>query len=375
MKNFRFIFPFIIVCLSALIWSCSDDDSVTESTNDFDRQTMLVNWADNIIIPAYQAFSSDVDALKAAVDTFESQPNEINLNIVRQEWEEAYIAWQKVSMFNIGPAETTFMRNFINTYPTNISAIDTNISTGNYALQSANAFDEQGLPALDYLLFGLADNDAQILAFYASDVDANKYISYLTDVVDRMYTISNQVVAAWEGDYRNAFITNSGAASNSSTNKLLNDWMFYYEVTFRNGKIGFPAGVFSDGSTLPQNVEALYKKDLSKTLCLEALNAFQDFFNGVHFSGTLKGESLESYLIFLNTMKNGEDLALMINNQFDESRTAISNLDANFFNQINTNNSGMLIAFEELQASVVLLKSDMFSALSVAVEFESGDGD
>jgi predicted lipoprotein len=375
MKNFRLIFPFIIVCLSAIVWSCSDDDSVSESTDDFNRQAMLINWADNIIIPSYQAFSSEVDALKAAVDTFESQPNETNLNRVRQEWEQAYIAWQNVSMFNIGPTETTFLRSFINTYPTNVSRIDTNISTGSYALQSANANDEQGLPALDYLLFGLAESDAQILEFYTSNVNSSNYVNYLTDLVDRMNTITDQVVASWEGDYRDTFVNNSGASSNSSTNKLLNDWMFYYEVTFRNGKIGFPSGVSSEGSPLPQNVEALYKEDLSRTLCLAALNAFQNFFNGAHFDGTTNGESLSSYLNFLNTMKNGEDLSFMINNQFDVSRIAISNLDDNFINQISTNNNLMLIAFEELQANVVLLKSDMFSALSIAVEFESGDGD
>ncbi|WP_027078609.1 imelysin family protein [Maribacter antarcticus] len=375
MKYFRLIFPFILVCLSAIVWSCSDDDSVIESTEIFDRQAMLANWSDNIIIPAYQAFSTEVDALKSAVEAFETQPNEANLNTVRQEWEAAYIAWQNIAMFNIGPAETTFMRSFINTYPANVSSINTNISTGDYALQAANANDEQGFPALDYLLFGLADSDAQILEFYTSNVNSSKYITYLTELVNRINVIANQVVASWEGDYRDTFVNNSGAASNSSTNKLLNDWMFYYEVVFRNGKIGFPAGVFSEGSTLPQNVEAFYKKDLSKTLCLEALNAFQDFFNGEAFEGTTRGESLASYLHFLNTMKNGEDLSRIINNQFDLSRTAMSNLDDNFFNQINTNNNVMLVAFEELQASVVLLKSDMFSALSVAVEFESGDGD
>ncbi|WP_339614126.1 imelysin family protein [uncultured Winogradskyella sp.] len=375
MKNFRLIFPFIIVCLSAIVWSCSDDDSVSERTDDFDRQAMLINWADDIIIPSYQAFSSDVDALKAAVDAFESQPNETNLNSVRQEWEQAYIAWQNISMFNIGPAETTFMRSFLNTYPANVSEIDTNISTGNYALQSVNANNEQGLPALDYLLFGLAESDAQILEFYTSNVNSSNYVNYLTDLVDRINTITDQVVASWEGDYRDTFVNNSGAASNSSTNKLLNNWMFYYEVTLRNGKVGIPSGVYSEGSRLPQNVEAFYKKDLSRTLCLEALNAFQDFFNGAHFDGTTNGESLSSYLNFLNTMKNGEDLSLMINNQFEVSRIAISNLDANFINQINTNNNLMLVAFEELQANVVLLKSDMFSALSIALEFESGDGD
>ncbi|GAL69936.1 hypothetical protein [Jejuia pallidilutea] len=101
----------------------------------------------------------------------------------------------------------------------------------------------------------------------------------------------------------------------------------------------------------------------------------QAFFKGENFNNAGSGPSLESYLDFLNTVKNGEDLSTLINNQFDASRTAINALNNSFSEQITTNNNAMLSAFEELQANVVLLKSDMFSALSIAVEFNSGDGD
>ena len=50
-------------------------------------------------------------------------------------------------------------------------------------------------------------------------------------------------------------------------------------------------------------------------------------------------------------------------------------IDANFYEQINTNNMQMLEAFEALQDNVVLLKSDMMSALSINIAFESNDGD
>ncbi|MEN8884754.1 MAG: imelysin family protein [Winogradskyella sp.] len=375
MKSLKLIFSFIILC-SVGVYSCSDDDSVNHNYADsFDRQVMLANWADNLIIPAYQDFNTKVAALKTASDAFATVPNEANFSTLRQTWETAYTTWQNVSMFNIGPAQSTFLRSFLNVYPTNATNIDANINSGNYALQDINRKDEQGFPALDYLLFGLAETDAEILQFYTTNANANNYLTYVTDVVNRLDALTNEVVIDWEGDYRATFINNSGNTANSSTNILVNEYMKYYEVFFRNGKIGTPAGVFSAGMQTPQNVEAFYKKDLSKNLCLAALDALQNFFRGTIYNQTTAVESLESYLDFLNTMKEGDDLSLLINNQFNTSRDLISALNTNFYEQINTNNLPMLEAFEALQGNVVFLKSDMMSALNINIAFESNDGD
>jgi predicted lipoprotein len=375
MKALKLISLLLIACLIG-VYGCSDDNPSDGTNSDsFDREAMLANWADDIIIPAYQDFKTKVTALKSASDAFESLPNATNFNALRQTWEEAYITWQNVSLFNIGPAQSTFLRSFLNIYPTNTINIDANITTGNYALQDINRQDEQGFPALDYLLFGLADSDAEILEFYTTNTNANNYLNYLTDLVDRINMLTNNVVTDWEGDYRTTFVNNSGNSANSSTNVLVNEYMKYYEVFFRNGKIGTPAGVFSSGAKIPENVEAFYKKDISKTLCLEALDALQNFFRGRSYNNGITVESLESYLDFLNTIKNGEDLSLLINNQFNTSRDLISALNDNFYEQVNTNNVQMLNAFEALQANVVLLKSDMMSALSINIAFESNDGD
>jgi predicted lipoprotein len=375
MKSLKFIFPFIILCCLA-IYSCSDDDSGDSvNTDSFDRQAMLAGWADDLIIPAYQDFNIKVTVLKSASDTFEAAPNETNFNALREAWEDAYVIWQNVSLFNIGPAQSSFLRSFLNIYPTNTTNINANINSGNYALQDINRNDEQGFPALDYLLFGLADTDAEILEFYTLNANADSYLTYLTDVVDRIEALTTEVLSDWEGDFRTTFVNNSGNSANSSTNVLVNEYMKYYEVFFRNGKIGTPAGVFSAGMPTPENVEAFYKKDLSKTLCLEALKALQNFFRGNSYDGSTTVQSLSSYLNFLNTMKNGEDLSALIDNQFDVSRVLITALNPNFYEQINTNNVQMLEAFEALQDNVVLLKSDMMSALSINIAFESNDGD
>jgi hypothetical protein len=152
-------------------------------------------------------------------------------------------------------------------------------------------------------------------------------------------------------------------------------FMEFYEVRLRNGKIGFPAGVFSGGNSEPSNVEALYKRNLSKRLCLKALEAHQNFFNGDAVNSNSSDVSFASYLDFLNTIKEGEDLTTLINNQYETTKNVINSLNDNFYEQISTNNTQMLEAFESLQDNVIYLKSDMFSALSISLEFSSGDGD
>ena len=384
MKKYRYILPIFFASLTLVIWGCGDDDSNNGDSpeDNFNRSAMLENWADNIIIPAHQAFDANANALKTAADNFETTPSMANFDTLRNAWETAYISWQNIEMYLAGPAIDVFFvpatlpRSLMNAYPTNTDNIDNFIGSGNYDLSLNNTFDEQGFPALDYLLFGLADTDADILALYTG-ADGSDYLDYLTDVVDNIDAKSNQVLSSWEGDFRNSFVTNNGSSIASSTNTFVNAYMQYYEIFFRNGKIGIPAGISAQGAgtPVPENVEAFYKSDLSKTLYLEALDAVQGFFRGTTFNGTTNGESLESYLDFLNTMKEGEDLSALINNQFGVIRTSANNLNDSFFNQINTNNTSMLNIFEDMQDNVILLKSDMFSALSIQLSFDSGDGD
>lgn len=367
----------ILVGLSFGIVACSSDDSeeIAETTNNFDRSQMLINWADNLIIPSYKNFVDETNGLKAASDAFVAETNQENLNFLRAEWEDAYIAWQNVEIYDIGPARDVVMRSFINTYPTNAGNINNLIESQNYNLFDPNLNDEQGFPALDYMLFGLAENDAELLVLYDNDSNGEKYRQYLSDVVNRINSLGNQVLENWQNGYRDVFVQNSGSSANSSTNRMANVFMEFYEVRLRNGKIGFPAGVYSGGEPQPGRVEALYKRDLSKTLVLEALNAHQNFFNGNAVDANTSAESFADYLNFLNTLKNGESLTSLINAQYDATQENINNLDNSFYNQINTNNDAMLEVFESLQDNVVFLKSDMFSALSIALEFDSGDGD
>lgn len=368
----------VLVALMALVLfslSCgsSSDDSPEESLDNFDRSAMLEHWQSKIILPAVQAFSSSLSDLKAAGEAFDQTLDVARLETLRAEWTSAYQAWQQVSMFEIGAAEGISFRNFMNVYPADAAEIEENIAAGSYNLSLPSTNDEQGFPALDYLINGLAATDTEIVALYADANTGTAYRTYLKDVVERMIGLSADVLTYWETESQ-VFVQNTGTSATSSVNKLVNDYLFYFEKSLRAGKVGIPAGVFS-GSPLSQNVEGFYKKDISKTLLLDALDAVQNFFNGKEFEGSATGPSLKSYLNFLNTIKEGEDLSALINSQFSAARTAIQGLDENFVDQIASDNVRLLAAYDELQKLVVLLKVDMLQALSIQVDFVDADGD
>ncbi len=369
MKNILSLFVFISILT---IFSCGDngDGGNGETVDDFDRKVMLIDIADGIIIPAFEDHLLKVESLNSFAQSFVLEPTVDDLILLRDHWLEAYKTWQYVSMFNIGKAEENGLRNFSNIYPTNASEIEENITSGSYNLELPSKNDEQGFPALDYLLFGMAQDDASIIL----KLSDSKYADYLIALTARIEQLTSEVVIDWKENFRETFVNDNGATATSSVNKIVNDYLFYYEKFLRAGKIGIPAGVFS-GDPLADRVEAYYAQDVSKDLFLTGLEASQRFFNGISYDTDATGAGLKSYLDYLNTIKEGADLSTLINNQFDISRNKANELNANLAFQVESDNIKMLETYDELQKNVILLKVDMLQALNIKVDFVDADGD
>lgn len=373
-KNYLNTKTTAIVLSMAMIFfivACSTENEPKANTDNFDRQAMLANWADNIIIPAYDNYVGKLTELMNAKNDFVANRTLSNLEALKTAWLEAYIAWQSVSMFEIGKAEELSLRDFTNVFPTSKTAIEEHVNSGTYDLTLPSSRNQQGFPALDYLLHGTAENLTMILERFETEANLR---NYLNDLINRLADLSTAVLQDWEGGYRDEFVNNDGSTASSSVNKLVNDYMFYYERTLRAGKIGIPAGVFSN-TPLSDRVEAFYRRDVSKTLFMASLNATIDFFNGQYYNGNGQGESLKSYLDFLNSITDGSDLSGLINDQFAKSKAKAENLGENFYTEVENNNAQMLQTYDELQANTILLKVDMFQALNIRVDYVDADGD
>src|SRR5690606_15906701 len=235
-----------ILALLVMVGCSSDNDSPKDDQNDtFDRAAMLANWADNIIIPAYTAFNFKVVDLKSKTTDFNQNPTVENLQTLRAAWEDAYVSFQHVSMFEIGKAEELRFRNRLNVYPTDVLEVESFIESGVYDFSLPSTIDDQGFPALDYLINGLAETDLEIIEFYTSNSNAAGYKTYLQTLSNTMADLTNQVLSSWTNGYRNTFVANTSSSASGSVDKFTNAYIFYYEKALRAGKVGIPAGIFS----------------------------------------------------------------------------------------------------------------------------------
>jgi len=375
MKKIKF---FLLSLFSVfLIIACSSEsDEDQNQVADFDRSSILKNYADNIIIPRYNNFKADLDALKTVVDEFALNPNSANFDKVHNQWFKAYKTWQHVEMFNIGKAEQIMYFNTINTYPVDELRINENINSKRYDLSNANDWSSQGLSGVDYMLHGIQDNKEKIIQKYIDDAN---YGDYLKNLLVIMTSNTDDIVQDWP-TYKDTFVQSSGNSNSSSLNMITNDFVYYFEKGLRANKIGIPAGVYSGGNTLPSKVEAYYSsknsfQDISKDLAKEAVIASENLFLGKSTNG-VTGPSLKTYLDYIyNADVNKENLSPIISSNFQKAKQAIDLLDSNFVNQINNNKTKMLDAFDKLQVIVVNMKTDMLSLLSIQVDYIDADGD
>lgn len=365
----------LFVCLLSICLittSCTEDDETTQFTDNFDRSAMLSFWADNIIIPAFMYYDVVLDDLVGAKDAFLADKSDNTLADLRTSWLNAYKAWQYVSMFDIGKAEEIGYRNFVNIYPSDVALIETHIAngSGSYNLTLPSTFDAQGFPALDYLLFGLSTDANEQLNTLAQ----TNYANYLSDLVDRLKALNSEVINDWQNGYRNSFAGNNGSSATASTDKMVNDFLFYYEKFFRAGKVGIPAGVFS-GNPMSGAVEAPYSAVYSKELFFEGFNAIKRFFNGEGFGDNTGGNSIKQYLDYVAEANGTENIATLINEQWAIAEELANTLPDNFKEQVETDNLKMLNTYDELQKVVPLLKVDMMQALNIQVDYVDADGD
>ena len=349
-----------------------DDDGENSGPGEvaFDREAMLQDWADLIIIPGYEAYVASLNDLVAANETFSTDLNETNLENLRTTYIAAYTVWQRVAMFEIGAAEELQLGSFTNIYPASEETILENISTGDYNLEAEPTIDAQGFPALDYMLFGLGSTLDENLA----QLSESNNLDYLEDLINRLQSLGSDVLTDWNNGFREEFISNSGASATASVDKLVNDFLFYYERFLRAGKIGIPAGVFS-GTALATHVEAPYSGIYSKMFFQVAFASVRDFFEGTSFDGSRNGLSLNDYLETIQGDDQPSTIATALRSQWATAESASQLLSDNLNQQVLTDNAVMLSVYDELQEAVLPLKMDLLQALNIQVDFIDADGD
>ena len=140
--------------------------TTTTQVSSFDRGTILVNYADNIIIPRHNDFKIALNELKTATDNFTEAPSIANYDLLHEKWVESYKKWQYIEMFNIGKAEEIMFYNKVNTYPASTDRINNNIDENKTDLSNPNDWSAQGFPGIDYMIHGIESTKQAIVDKY-----------------------------------------------------------------------------------------------------------------------------------------------------------------------------------------------------------------
>jgi predicted lipoprotein len=346
---------------AVLIVACSKKSGTTDPepvVNGFDKAGMLTNYADNLIIPAYTGLQQQLALLETATNTFLTTPNATTQQALKLVFKDAYLQFEHVSVDQFGPAEKALFNNFVNTFPTDNAVIDGNITRGTYDLTSNASINQQGFPALDYLLFG---SDAITRLTGPNAANAKKYVQ---DVVTRMKTITVGVLNTWKTTYRAEFISNTNSNASSPIAALVNQFAFEMDQ-LKGPRIGWPYGKQSAGVQYPQNTEG-YSAGISVALAIENLTSLKAMFTG---GGSGKGMS--DYLLALNKTQLNTDVL----KQFDLAINGLKAIPDPLSTALVNNKTQIDAAYKEIQILLTLIKTDVASATGVRISYQDTDGD
>ena len=372
MKVYRKYTLMALACLATLAGCSSAGDGNGSPKTDYDRQAMLVNYTDNLIVPGYQAFQAKTNDMAAALTAFTASPSAATLATAREAYQDAYKAWQDISVYGFGPADEQLLRSNLNIYPTAAADIESNITAGTYDLQAAANLDAKGFPALDYLLYG-QPTEAEVVALYTLDAGAANRKKYLQDVAGLVKQRAEIVYTAWTGgNYADTFEKAAGTAVGSAVGNLVNQLNTDIDLTKR-AKVGIPSGRFSAGSAYPEKVEAYYSQ-ASLELLKRAISAEKAVFMGQTASGT-NGPGLDDYLDHVGARYNDNLLSDAIEAQFEAALAAAGAVQGPLSEAVTTQPQAVTKVYDELQQLIVLTKTDLPAALGVTITYADNDGD
>lgn len=356
--------------LSLILFACKKTNDDDNGADGFNRQLILVNMADSLILPSYNDFQTKADVMVSDIRVFTENPTLGGLTQARAAWLNAYISWQKIALWNFGPAMDLNFISSANTYPADALKLDQISDGATYDLSSPFQKAIQGFPAIEYLLYGNNKTDQEIVSSFSSSSKSG----VINALAKKISDLNKSVLTSWNSTYRQTFINSSGVDRGSSLGELFNNtYLPYLEMHNREAKFGIPGGQRT-GTPLPGNVEGFYSKIYSKSLALAAFNAYKSAWYGTGYLTGKNGSSINNYLIFMDR-KNGTSIAATLTSQFQATEARINALEPDFHAIAQTNPAKLREVWLAYQQMVVTIKTDVASVLSVTISYTDTDGD
>jgi predicted lipoprotein len=302
------------------------DGSVIE----FDRRGLLRHLATNVLLPTYEAFADEAEALSVAVDAYcvavgvDAEPTgdaAAALASAQDAWRGAMVVFQKADAVLVGPAAMDFkaLRNRVYSWPlTSGCAVDQDVpviwtTPASYRIE-ARLDNARSLSAVEYLLFNDPARETTVCLGTPTGWDAIRAdlpkarCRLAAAIADDVAAQAEVLAQAWRpagGNYVGQLVEAGTAASQIPSAQealnLVSDGLFYADKMIKDMKLGEPAGIAMNscgaiGTPCLAEVEHTHANHGRASL-LANLAGLREVFTGT--VGGVEGPGFDDYLRFV----------------------------------------------------------------------------
>ncbi|SFC29752.1 hypothetical protein SAMN05421780_104161 [Flexibacter flexilis DSM 6793] len=355
---------FLALAALVVLASCGND-----SSNDgYDRRPMLEFYASQIIAPSFEQLDARVATLQTRANTFTQNPTEANLLATQTAWDSAFSAWQYAGAFSFTPSGELPIKlaDELAVFPVSSVKIESDITNSTHIFTETTA-DNRGFLGVEYLIFDLENNNANIVSKFADTSRQNHLKLMLKKIKNKTAEMSN----SWATN-RSQFVANDGTDAGSSISILFNNFVASYEV-LKNYKLRLPLGKAAGQiQAEPTKVEAYYSGKSLKMMQLHYTTM-----KNIWYGRTISGTDGAGFKEYLENVEGGTALISATELQLSKIDAAFAAIPAtpSFSAQISSNKTTLDALYTEVQKNTRYFKGDMASLLGIAITYTSGDGD
>jgi uncharacterized iron-regulated protein len=193
-----------------------DDDGSDDGGGSFDDQQILVDYADQVVIPTYELLEARAAALDEAIITLDKELSPESLEAAQLAWVDTRVPWEQSEGFLFGPVSARGWDPAMDSWPLNRDDLEAVLASDevlDLELVSNLPETQKGFHTIEYLLWG-EDSLKTVEQF------DDRELEYLLALSEELTLITSDLATSWtEGvdgqpAYRDVFTT-AGEDSNT----------------------------------------------------------------------------------------------------------------------------------------------------------------
>ncbi|MDG9666322.1 imelysin family protein [Hahella sp. CR1] len=331
---------------------------------------ILKQARNNMIVPAHRELSARVQTLKAKASALCEATNAQSLEQAQQAWRDVMQTWMSVSLIQFGPLQEQDRRLRMQSWPIREKLLERaveGLASGSDPLLDAinnGSIAIQGLPAVEYLLFG---KDA-LNKLQSADYGARR-CQALTAIADHSVTLATELEKEWTdgfGDnFENPFEADGDlSVPQEGVDEYLNGLMTGIQQITAN-KVAAPLGLEGRAAKL-KALESFHSRNSIANI-RHNLSALRRFYMGGD------GYGFDDFLL----SRDNAAMHKKVTGLLDEVDAQLAQIDFALEDAVNDAEKTAKVkklheALRQLQATV---EKELFPAIGVTRDFNSEDGD